>query len=49
MGFRKFADAEKVEVLSPQEQRKIADNLKKTGKITASNLTSEERRKMFDS
>jgi hypothetical protein len=46
MGFRKYQSVEKVEVLPPKEQQKIALNLKKIGK-TASELTSEERKKTF--
>lgn len=49
MGFRKYMSVEKVEVLSPSEQRKIASNIKSLGKTSASELTSEERRKALDS
>lgn len=48
MGFRKYQSVEKVEVLPPKDQHRIASSLKKIGK-PASELTSEERRKAFDS
>lgn len=49
MSLRKYMSVEKVEVLPPNEQRKIASNLKSLGKTSASELTGEERRKALDS
>lgn len=49
MSLRKYQSVEKVEVLSPKEQEKIAANLKKLGKTSAVDLSSEDRRRVLDS
>jgi hypothetical protein len=41
--MRKFTNAEKVEVVSPEGHQAIEDELKKIGKTSAANLTDEER------
>lgn len=43
MGMRKYQSAEKAQVLSPQEQTKVSENLHKLGKTSARDLSDEER------
>jgi len=41
--MRKFTNAEKVEVISPEGQKAIKQELEKIGKTSASQLTDAER------
>lgn len=43
MSFRKYQSVEKVKVLSPEENAKVALELHKLGKTSARQLTDEER------
>lgn len=47
MSLRKYQSVEHAEVLRPQEQTKVSDNLHKLGKTSAVDLTDEERVKAF--
>jgi hypothetical protein len=43
MAMRKYQSVEKTQVLSPEEQTKVSENLHKLGKTSARGLTDEER------
>lgn len=43
MAFRKYQRAEKEEVLSPEQHKKVEAKLHELGKTSATELTEEER------
>lgn len=43
MGFTKYQSVEKVEVVSPKQTAEIRDYVRGVGKVSASQLTDEER------
>jgi hypothetical protein len=46
--MKKYADTEKVVVVTPEEHQKIQEGLNKFGKTSASELTEEERRQVLN-
>lgn len=47
MGLRKYADAEKTEVLPAEDQERIERDLHRVGKTSAKDLTEDERNRVF--
>lgn len=43
MGFKKFQKAEKVDVVTDDEQKIINDHLQRTAKTSVSEMTEEEK------
>lgn len=48
MGFTKYQKAESAQVLPPEEQKAISDNLHSLGKTSARDLSEEERKIALD-
>lgn len=47
MGFRKHTQAEKIEVLSPEEHKQVQEELHFLGKTSARDLSEEDRQEIF--
>ena len=45
----KYADAEKAEVLTPDEHQRISKGLRKLGKASVQDLSEDERKHLLDS
>jgi hypothetical protein len=48
MSLTKYADIEGAKVLTPDEHQRIAKSLQKLGKLSAQDLTDDERKLLLD-